>query len=154
MTKHQKTQDWLARFVAFAGSLLVMGIWLFQGGGAGSSIRLPSKTVPPVFFTRKKKKNHRAASDNFSSNLSLSPSLSRSPVTWSGLFIITHRGPGAGLVRKWDDPWLTAQTLCSRCSVFTAQKNLFFILLRTVNKEAAVSVSVSITTHKKCVLCS
>lgn len=87
----------LARSVGFDRVIVCNGHFAVAGDMGGSSIRPPGQTVTPLFSTRE----HTEKPQLVSPVISL-------PCHMIWTVCNNTQGAGASLVRKWDDPWLTA----------------------------------------------
>ena len=85
------------RLLDFRGSLFVMAILWLQETREGRVSGRPGQTVTPLFSTRE----HTEQPQLVSPVISLPCHMIRAVCN-------NTQGAGAGLVRKWDDPWLTA----------------------------------------------
>lgn len=97
-----------ARSAGFDRVIVCNGHFVVAGDIGGSSISPPGQTVTPLF----------ASSEHTEQPQLVSPVISLScHMIWT--VCNNTQGAGAGPGRKWDDPWLTAQTHSSHLSVIT-----------------------------------
>lgn len=87
----------LARSVGFDRVIVCNGHFVVAGDAGGSSISPPGQTVTPLFASRE----HTEQPQLVSPVISLPCHMIRAVCN-------NTQGAGAGPVRKWDDPWLTA----------------------------------------------